>query len=546
MTRRALISIGPALVLSAVLSGWPSGVLAAFPGGNGKIAYESNLSGNFDVYTVSPDGSDDSALTNGTSADRFAAWSPDGTKLAFQSNRYGNFDVFVMNADGTGLLRLTSSPWNEIQPAWSPDGTRIVYAAIDPNTLTYDIWMMNAADGGGKVNVTQDPATDTSPAWSPDGREILFQTDRDGDFEIYSIRVGDPPSSAVNLSRSMAQDTDPCWAPAGDRIAFVSDRDEGLTRVWTMLPDGTFQEPLPGTEVGDRDPAWSPDGLTIAFSRLDAFGDEGIWTAGLDGSGPALVAAGGSTSRGPDWQPLAVQNENQAPLANAGPDGEAPCTSADGAMVHLDGSQSSDPDSTSGTNDDIAVFEWFLDYGTPSQASLGTGMTLDALVPVGTHVVTLLVTDTQGAMDTDEATWTVVDPAPPAISVSVSPVILWPPDHRLVPVRSQVEVTGGLCSPAAGFVLQSVQSSEADDAIGEGDGHTTGDVRGAEVGQPDVDVLLRAERMGSGPGRTYTLTYAIAGRSETTATATVFVPHGVAASIGAPLDPTVGGARKSR
>jgi hypothetical protein len=75
--------------------------------------------------------------------------------------------------------------------------------------------------------------------------------------------------------------------------------------------------------------------------------------------------------------------------------------------------------------------------------------------------------------------------------------------------------------------LQSVASSEPDDAPGGGDGATTGDVQGADVGTADVDVLLRAERDGRGPGRTYSARYRATDASGNVGTGvgTVAVPH---------------------
>ena len=61
------------------------------------------------------------------------------------------------------------------------------------------------------------------------------------------------------------------------------------------------------------------------------------------------------------------------------------------------------------------------------------------------------------------------------------------------------------CDPAAGFVLTSITSNEADD--GEDDGSTVGDIRGAEYGTPDTSFQLRAERSGLGNGRVYTIRY---------------------------------------
>lgn len=522
-----MLSRSRSLTLVALVALAAGTAFAAFPGGNGKVAFESNRNGTFDLFTVEPDGTGTTLLVGLAGMERAAAWSPDGRKVAFQTNFNGNFDLWIVNADGTGLRALTSDPASEIQPSWSPDGSRIAFARVDAAVGSYDIWTIDAADGSGAVNVTADPGNDIRPSWSPDGGTILFQSDRDGDTEIYAIGVGAPPSSAVNLTRSLSEDTDPDVSPDGMRIVFVSDRDVFATRLWTMNRDGSGAAVIPGSEPGDRDPAFSPDGTAVTFTRTGFDGIEGVWRMGLDGSGLERIASGGFFTRVPDWQPLPATSENRPPSAHAGADGEIPCAGPDGASVRLDGSGSSDPDSTIGTNDDLAVFEWFVGFGTADERLLGTGAVLDVVLPPGTHEVTLRVTDRGGLSDTDTATWSVFDPDPPSISVEVSPSILWPANHRLVAVRANVVVAGGLCSRGGTAVLVAVTSSEPDDAPGAGDGHTRGDIAGADFGTPDFEVFLRAERMGGGPGRVYTLRYAIAegAGAGTEASATVLVPH---------------------
>ena len=94
-----------------------------------------------------------------------------------------------------------------------------------------------------------------------------------------------------------------------------------------------------------------------------------------------------------------------------------------GAVVNLDGSASSDPDSTPGTNDDIQKFQWFENYGTPTQTPLGSSPRLSVMLTLGQHVLTLEVTDSRGASSTAQATVTVVDTTPPAVACgSVGPV----------------------------------------------------------------------------------------------------------------------------
>lgn len=515
-----------AAVLGSALAG---GVHAAFPGANGKLAFESDRTSDVEVWTANADGSEPQVLASFFgAADRSPAWSPDGTQVAFQSNRTGDLEIWIANADGTGARNLTQRAGSDLHPAWSPDGTRIAWARWMPADFAFDVWVMNA-DGTDARNVSAHWANDVHPAWSPDGATIAFESDRDFDLEIYvQPAASSGGDAATNLTRRAdSDDMDPSYAPDGGSIAFVSTRGDSATRVYTMFSDGSVPAVVPGSVAGDDAPAWSPDGRKIAFSRVDGNGRRQIHVFDLLAESATSLTSQGNTNTNPDWQTIVAQQENHPPVANAGPDGQAPCADADGAEVALDGSASSDPDSTAGTNDDIVVFEWFLGYGSEGEVLIGTGARITAVLPAGTHVVTLRVTDAAGLAAADDATWTVVDPAPPSIAASVSPNALWPPSHQMVDVRARVVVTGGTCSPAPAFVLESIESSEPDDAEGAGDGHTVGDVRDAGTGTADLAFALRAERAGGGPGRVYTVTYAIADgpAAGTKATVVVTVAH---------------------
>jgi Tol biopolymer transport system component len=70
---------------------------------NSKIAFQRNRDGNFEIFTMSADGSAITRLTNNAALDLEPAWSPDGQRIAFRSDRDGNFEIYVMNADGSGL-----------------------------------------------------------------------------------------------------------------------------------------------------------------------------------------------------------------------------------------------------------------------------------------------------------------------------------------------------------------------------------------------------------------------------------------------------------
>jgi hypothetical protein len=203
--------------------------------------------------------------------------------------------------------------------------------------------------------------------------------------------------------------------------------------------------------------------------------------------------------------------------AHAGFDQEVECTSAQGATITLDGSHSADKDSTPGTNDDIVAFDWYEHFGDPSERFLGTGETLPAVLDMGSHEITLRVTDRAANQDTDSVRIAVVDTTPPQLEVS--PSLLWPPNHRLVPVAGE---SNDLCGPSFAE-LETAESSEPDDASGGGDGATVGDIVIGAAGSLE----LRAERDGRGDGRVYTLVYEATDKSGNAAMQTleVVVPH---------------------
>ena len=183
-------------------------------------------------------------------------------------------------------------------------------------------------------------------------------------------------------------------------------------------------------------------------------------------------------------------------VANAGPDINVDCVGPNGAPVVLDGSQSSvGPDIT---------YLWTAPGIDITNANRPFAL---AQFPVGTTTVTLTVTlnDANGVQTAvDTAVITVGDSTGPTIMGSANPSQLWPPNHKMVDVHVDLVVFDA-CNANPDVELVSISSSEPDDGIG--DGNTTGDIQGADVGTDDRDFQLRAERSGPGSGRVYTAVY---------------------------------------
>ena len=240
-----------------------------------RIAFGDGLPPFGNIWVMNNDGTGLQQITT-AGVDHTPAWSPDGTKIAF-SRRVGGvggvFQIFTMNPDGTNQTRITNSPSNDTEPAWSPDGTQIAFArtlqSINPRS---DIWVMTAS-GGGQTQITATlTANEGRPAWSPDGTQIAFHTDRDGNWEIYKMTSAG--LSQTRLTNHAAQDKNPAWSPDGAMIAFGSLRNSPGSRIWIMATDGSNQTRI-DPQFGDG-PSYSKDqGETVRTFRasLNVLGD---------------------------------------------------------------------------------------------------------------------------------------------------------------------------------------------------------------------------------------------------------------------------------
>ncbi len=127
-----------------------------------KIAFQSTVDENLEIYTISPDGTDLINLTNNPASDYTPAWSPDGSKIAFVSDRNGNEDIFVMDADGSNVIQVTTTPSYDKGPAWSPDGKFLVYYANWG--LNNEVYVIRA-DGSAIYQITHHGNFDGFPDW---------------------------------------------------------------------------------------------------------------------------------------------------------------------------------------------------------------------------------------------------------------------------------------------------------------------------------------------------------------------------------------------
>jgi Tol biopolymer transport system component len=391
---------------------------AAFPGANGKIAFDVYDGSDSEIYTINPDGTGEAQLTNNTPNDSGPSWSADGKKILFSSYRTGTDAIWVMNADGSGQTQVTSpSVGDDSDPGWSPDGQSITFARTFPdgfggntNTCRSQLYVANA-NGSGATDISPSLSTNCSysPEWSPDGALIAFVStistpSGNLDEDVWTIKPDG--TGATQLSHHpFGSCSDPLyifgpsWTPDGKAMTFYAGDCNGGGPVGSFLVsinrDGSGQQTV--GEPTSQEPAWSPDGRRIAYIKGGP-----LRVANSDFTNPVTIRS--TYSGSPDWQPIPYAGyprpKGATPMQVFLVPAYKPCTAAN--RTH--GSPLSFPSCAppQQTSD-------YLTVGTPDANGQGAKSVAEVIYkvkasPAADVLITTLITDVRNKSDLSDYT----------------------------------------------------------------------------------------------------------------------------------------------
>jgi TolB protein len=184
------------------------------------------------------------------------AWAPDGTKLAFSGSRAGDTEIYVTDAAGGDMKHLTSGKGPYVSPTWNrKTGAQIAF--VSGRTGLPQIYTMEA--DGTNVQRMTDQGYAVSPNWSPNGQFLTFSWMRKygpgmpGSNDLYLMDIAS--KQFVQLTHDGSRNDFPCWSPDGRHIVFQSNR-SGNEQIWSMLADGTKVTQLTFTGRNSQ-PNWS-------------------------------------------------------------------------------------------------------------------------------------------------------------------------------------------------------------------------------------------------------------------------------------------------
>jgi|GEM_PF-1234801 len=340
---------------------------------------------------------------------------------------------------------------------------------------------------------------------------LAFQTEPGSDnfinnSDIFVFKLGLGPASINN----------PPYANAGLNLAILSEEQNSTVITgFASDPDGddlTYRwiegenELLGWTPVGPNGEACLDLSMIAAFS----FGEH---TLTLEVSDGQAVAS--------DEMILTVSNSapHPAPIGGGIYEVNTPVVLV-GQVSDFDG--------------DVVTYEWLegdevLFSGQVKPPYGGGPVTLPehsiSNLDLGTHTLTLRVSDGVNAPVSADITVVIQDTQAPTLAPVPNKTILWPPNHKMLDIVIEANAYDNSGAPV---VLEAtVSSNEPQEGLGDGD--MSPDWTEPEIDQIDgiITLQLRAERSGSGDGRVYTVT--ITGTDESgnasTAAVEIIVPH---------------------
>jgi Tol biopolymer transport system component len=297
---RTQISSQPLSSVPASLTPIPLVSTTPAPDNSEKIAFMSNRSGFWDIYTMNTDGTGQLKLTNDDMKGPFAfAVAPDSRKIAYISDKSGNPDLWVIDLESKETVQLTNTALvDEGSPSWSADSLNI---AFHSNANTDDLYQVLQVpyprvinQPAPKIILSDETMNILHPAYSPNGSSILYSlTDQNGISVLHIYNFLTKKDSV--LTKAEDQAVNGSWSPDSNKIIYWTNSNG----IFQINQDGTGKSPLSTIKNIKGTPFFSPDGQKIVIARGFGFAEDfDVWTLGSDGREPKKLTTLGGLSLG--------------------------------------------------------------------------------------------------------------------------------------------------------------------------------------------------------------------------------------------------------
>jgi Tol biopolymer transport system component len=235
--------------------------------------------------------------------------------LVFHTFRDGNLEIYRLNGiegqPDAKLYNLSKDESVDSRPSRAPNDSWVVFQSNRDGNV--ELYYTDLLGSGEAARLTNNPFNDINPMYAPDAHTVVFQSDRNGAFDLFTI--DQQTGREVQLTSSLAHDVNPFYSPNIQKLVFQSNRNGNWDLFILDVETGTeFQ--LTNSLQNETFPTWSPNGRQIAFI-LEENGATDLYVIDLEGRSQRRITTDGRTVNAvwsPEGDRIAYQSERNGNL----------------------------------------------------------------------------------------------------------------------------------------------------------------------------------------------------------------------------------------
>lgn len=230
-------------------------------------------------------------ITTSMGIEDYPTFSPEGGRLAYESDQSGNWDIWISDIKSGVSANLTEDYEGDDRcPSWSPDGSQIAFLSTRDGAGCFVMSHL-----GGNVRKVAPLASDrvlgpsiSRPVWSGDSSRLaFFDTHTSGlYFFIKTIDLEGGSTQDFSLPGPNMTGIDITMSPDGQFIAYVDTLhpDTDVSQIWMIRVSAGEGFPFTDADFIYKNPFWSLDGEHIYFMSNRGGGND-LWRQGVDSTG---------------------------------------------------------------------------------------------------------------------------------------------------------------------------------------------------------------------------------------------------------------------
>ncbi len=272
--------------------------ISYFDGIEEDIIFQSNMTGNFQIYSIKPSGKELTRLTDNEFSDEYPVFSPDRSLIAFHriNHKEDTSNIIVLHLNSGKEIAVTRGDNKFYDPSFLDNYTVGFDCGRKMQIYKSDVNSHNI------IQLTDLSGRNILPNFSPDKKFMAFTRSPMLGWNVYIMDLNDKSIEKITDGFGACR---PHFHKNSRTVAYVSEEGDSKTELWKIDTDGSNKKRITNLpQTYDYYPSFSPDGKYIVFARVEddkTNGNWDLWIITADGKKAAQLTTSLSQEKYPCW-----------------------------------------------------------------------------------------------------------------------------------------------------------------------------------------------------------------------------------------------------